>query len=94
MTSTHLRSTLSRAINSENEGVLGAARTKMVGKAALQAPAVGGLKARPVRGVMQEIGNNGAVLKGREPANKGVLFKGFFALRFFKIYLLHFQLLY
>jgi len=44
----------------------------MVGKAALQAPTVGGLKARPVRGVMQEIGNNGAVLKGREPANKGV----------------------
>ena len=70
MASTHLRSALSRAINSENEGVLGA-RTKMVGKAALQAPAAGGLKARPVRGVMQEIGNNGAILKGRETTNKG-----------------------
>lgn len=69
MASTHLRSALSRAINSENEGVLGA-RTKMVGKAALQAPAAGGLKARPVRGVMQEIGNNGAILKGRETTNK------------------------
>ena len=70
MANTHLRSTLSRAINSENEGILGA-RTKMVGKAALQAPAAGGLKARPVRGVMQDIGNNGAVLKGRETTNKG-----------------------
>ena len=67
MANTNLRSALSRALNSENE----TGRTKMVGKAALAGPAAGGLKSRPVRGAMQEIGNNGVALHGRETSNKG-----------------------
>ena len=69
MANTHLRSALSRAINTENE----VGRTKVVGKAALAGPAAGGLKSRPLRGAMQEIGNNAAVLQGRDATNKGTI---------------------
>ena len=69
MANTHLRSALSRALNSENE----VGRTKVVGKAALAGPAAGGLKSRPLRGAMQEIGNNAAVLQGRDATNKGTI---------------------
>jgi len=47
-----LRTALGRVISSENDGPQG----KQVGKAGLAG--AGGLKARPVRGAMQEIGNN------------------------------------
>ena len=68
MANTHLRSALSRALNAENEGPM---RNKLIGKAgsAVEAAKVGGLKARPVRGAMQEIGNNAAILTTRD--NKG-----------------------
>jgi hypothetical protein len=68
MANTHLRSALSRVLNSENEGPM---RNKLVGKAGLAAPAAGGLKSRPVRGAMQEIGNNAAILTNRDTTNKG-----------------------
>ena len=51
-----LRTALGRVVASENDGPQG----KLVGKAALAG--VGGLKSRPVRGAMQEIGNNAAAI--------------------------------
>lgn len=62
-----LRNALGRIGVSENDGQ----RNKLVGKSALAGPAAGGLKARPVRGAMQEIGNNTAVVQTRE-SSKGI----------------------
>ncbi len=59
MATSNLRSALSRMIHSENDAML---------SRKLGAPAVAGLKSRPVRGAMQEIGNNMGLL-GRD--NKG-----------------------
>ena len=55
-----LRNPLGRVIATENDAPLG----KMVGKAALAGPGIGGLKSRPVRGAMQEISNNLRADKG------------------------------
>lgn len=70
MATTNLRPTLSRRLNSENDGVVGV--QKVVGKAAIGVPGVGGLKTRPARGAMQEIGNNAASLANRATTNKAV----------------------
>jgi len=61
-----LRTALGRGVASENE----VPSNRIVGKSTLAG--VGGLKSRPVRGAMQEIGNNAAVVAAA--ADKGFLF--------------------